>query len=106
MNPLQCQFCDHEPLSRAYHLWAHINTIHLDGFHPFTCKVCGKTYPRKHDLTEHHQFKHENVRYVCRRSQSEQLPNVCGREFTRLTSLQRHLKRFLNGECREKLSRP
>jgi hypothetical protein len=98
MNPLQCQFCDHEPFSRSYHLWAHINTKHLDDFHPFICKVCGKAYARQHDLIEHHQVKHDNKRYVCR--------GGCEHEFTRLTSLQRHLKRFPSGGCREKRSRP
>ncbi|XP_023334184.1 zinc finger and BTB domain-containing protein 24 [Eurytemora carolleeae] len=82
-----CQVCGAAFTSPLY-LYRHTLRKHpTDGVQPYTCDLCDKGFPLKHQLQIHIQAVHEKVKYSC--------PH-CHQQMGRKTSLYRHIK---SGRC-------
>jgi len=83
-----CTLCDQKFTSPLY-LNRHMLRIHpTDGVQPITCGTCGKGFPLKHQLEEHIQSVHQNVKHCC--------PH-CNIPIGRRSSVARHIKK---GRCK------
>lgn len=83
-----CDICGQRFTSPLY-LNRHMVRLHpTDGVQPLTCGSCGKGFPLNHQLQEHIQAVHQNVKHCC--------PH-CNMAIGRRSSVARHIKK---GRCR------
>jgi len=82
-----CSQCDAKFTSPLY-LFRHTSRKHpAGGIQPFTCQLCNKGFPVKHQLQIHIQAVHEKLKHSC---------PYCNQLMGRKNSLYRHLK---TGKC-------
>jgi len=83
-----CKECDQSFTSPLY-LSRHMVRKHpTDGVQPLTCHLCGRGFPLNHQLQEHIQAVHQQVKHCC--------PH-CNQPIGRRSSVHRHIKK---GRCR------
>ena len=83
-----CDICGQKFTSPLY-LSRHIGRLHpTDGVQPLTCGICGRGFPLNHQLQDHIQAVHHNVKHYC--------PH-CNMPIGRRSSVSRHIKK---GRCR------
>ena len=83
-----CDICGQRFTSPLY-LSRHVGRLHpTDGVQPLTCGICGRGFPLNHQLQEHIESVHHNVKHCC--------PH-CNMPIGRRSSVSRHIKK---GRCR------
>eukprot|EP00092_Neocalanus_flemingeri_P002418 GFUD01002587.1.p1 GENE.GFUD01002587.1~~GFUD01002587.1.p1 ORF type:complete len:528 (+),score=101.25 GFUD01002587.1:150-1586(+) len=83
-----CDICGQRFTSPLY-LSRHMVRLHpADGIQPLTCVSCGRGFPLNHQLQEHIQAVHHNVKHCC--------PH-CNMAIGRRSSVNRHIKK---GRCK------
>jgi len=83
-----CDICGQRFTSPLY-LNRHMGRLHpADGVQPLTCGICGRGFPLNHQLQEHIESVHNNVKHCC--------PH-CNIPIGRRSSVARHIKK---GRCR------
>jgi len=83
-----CDICGQRFTSPLY-LNRHMGRLHpTDGVQPLTCGICGRGFPLNHQLQEHIESVHQNVKHCC--------PH-CNMPIGRRSSVARHIKK---GRCR------
>ena len=83
-----CDICGQRFTSPLY-LNRHMGRLHpTDGVQPLTCGICGRGFPLNHQLQEHIESVHNNVKHCC--------PH-CNMPIGRRSSVARHIKK---GRCR------
>ncbi|KAJ6436064.1 hypothetical protein O9K51_11412 [Purpureocillium lavendulum] len=66
---------------------------------PFKCSVCSKAFARQHDRKRHERLHLGEKRFVCRGALKAGGKWGCGRAFSRVDALARHLRSDLGSEC-------
>ncbi|KAK4071815.1 transcriptional regulator family: C2H2 zinc finger [Purpureocillium lilacinum] len=90
---LQCALCN-KHFTRGYNLRSHLRT-HTNE-RPFACPVCGKAFARQHDCKRHEQLHSGERKFVCGGALQGDGQWGCGRAFTRVDALARHLRSIGN----------
>jgi hypothetical protein len=86
----RCEECQ-KTFTRASNLKAH-RRIHK-GDKPYACSTCQSHFARQGDLKRHEQSHATDLRYVCGGKLGSGEDWGCGKEYSRLDGLARHLKR-------------
>ncbi|KAJ6436287.1 zinc finger, c2H2 type domain-containing protein [Purpureocillium lavendulum] len=91
-----CPLCSRR-FTRSYNLRSHLRTHSNE--RPFKCSVCSKAFARQHDRKRHERLHLGEKRFVCRGALELGGEWACGRAFSRVDALARHLRSDLGSEC-------
>ncbi|KAJ6436835.1 reverse transcriptase [Purpureocillium lavendulum] len=91
-----CPLCSRR-FTRSYNLRSHLRTHSNE--RPFKCSVCNKAFTRQHDRKRHERLHLGERRFVCRGALELGGEWGCGRAFSRVDALARHLRSNLGSEC-------
>ena len=91
-----CPLC-FKHFTRSYNMRSHLRTHSNE--RPFECSVCSTAFARQHDLKRHERLHLGEKRFVCRGALEAGGKWGCGRAFSRVDALTRHLRSDLGSEC-------
>ncbi|KAL3953982.1 hypothetical protein ACCO45_011938 [Purpureocillium lilacinum] len=86
---LTCPLCS-KRFTRSYNLRSHLRTHNNE--RPFECSVCGKAFARQHDRKRHERLHLGEKQFICRGDLDIGGQWGCGRAFSRVDGLARHLR--------------
>ncbi|KAJ6445010.1 hypothetical protein O9K51_03412 [Purpureocillium lavendulum] len=93
---LTCPLCS-KRFTRSYNLRSHLRTHNNE--RPFECSVCGKAFARQHDRKRHERLHLGEKQFICRGDLELGRQWGCGRAFSRVDGLARHLRSDMGSEC-------